>query len=250
MNRSVLRALKLLIEVGKHPEGTTATDVAADVGLARATASRLLTSMEYAGFLARNDGNYSLGWQLARLGRLADPHGGILSRVQVTIEALVAELNETIAYAVVTGPTSFDLVAEVDGPHFLAPQEGYAGQRLPLHASAMGKIILADLTDAEIDTLLPDQLEAFTRYTITDRDFLIQQLAEIRAVGYATLDSELEEGLFSVAVGVRDDNNNLIGILTVSGLDQRMKAASIYSFVERLKEGSVEIATALTNTVD
>lgn len=49
MNRSVLRALKLLIGVGKHPEGTAATDVA-DVGLARATASRLLSSMEYAGF--------------------------------------------------------------------------------------------------------------------------------------------------------------------------------------------------------
>lgn len=45
MNRSVLRALKLLIGVGKHPEGTAATDVA-DVGLARATASRLLSSME------------------------------------------------------------------------------------------------------------------------------------------------------------------------------------------------------------
>lgn len=122
--------------------------------------------------------------------------------MQVTLEALVAELNETIAYAVVTGPTSFDLVAEVEGTYFLAPQEGYAGQRLPLHASVMGKIILADLTDAEIDTLLPDELEAFTKYTITDRDFLMQQLAEIRAVGYATLDSEIEEGLFSVAVGV------------------------------------------------
>lgn len=250
MNRSVLRALKLLLEVGKHPEGTTATNVAADVGLARATASRLLSSMEYAGFLTRNNGNYSLGWQLARLGRLADPHSGILSRVQVTIEALVTELNETIAYGVVTGPTSFDLIAEVDGPHFLAPQEGYAGQRLPLHASAMGKIILADLSDREVQTLLPETLESFTRYTIQDRDFLIQQLGEIRTVGYATLDSELEEGLFSLAVGVRDDNNNLIGILAVSGLDQRMKATSIHSFVERLEEGSAEIATALTNTVD
>lgn len=217
MNRSVLRALKLLIEVGKHPQGTTATDAAAAVGLARATASRLLSSMEHAGFSTRTDGSYSLGWQLSRLGRLADPHGGILSRVQVTIEALVADLTETIAYAVVTGPTSFDFVAEVDGPHFLSPQEGYAGQRLPLHASAMGKVILADLSDAEIDTLLPD---------------------------------ELEEGLFSVAVGVRDDNHNLIGIFAVSGLDQRIKAASIYSYVERLKEGSAEIATALTNTVD
>src|SRR5699024_8012023 len=157
---------------------------------------------------------------------------------------------ETIAYGVVTGPTSFDLIAEVDGPHFLAPQEEYAGQRLPLHASAMGKIILADLSDREVQTLLPETLESVTRYTSQDRYVLMQQLAEIRTVGYATLDSELDEGLFSLAVGVRDDNNNLICILAVSGLAQRMKATSIQSFVDRLEEGSAEIATALTNTVD
>src|SRR5699024_5169117 len=164
--------------------------------------------------------------------------------------AVYTALNETIGLVVVSGLTSFDFIADVDGAHLLAPQEGYAGQRLPLHASAMGKIILADLSDREVQTLLPETLESFTRYTIQDRDFLIQQLAEIRTVGYATLDSELEEGLFSLAVGVRDDNNNLIGILAVSGLDQRMKATSIQSFVERLEEGSAEIATALTNTVD
>src|SRR5699024_112000 len=107
--------------------------------------------------------------------RLADPHSGILSRVQVTIEALVTELNETIAYGVVTGPTSFDLIAEVDGPHFLAHQEGYAGQRLPIHASAMGKIILADLSDREVQTLLPETLESFRRYTCQESDFRIQQ---------------------------------------------------------------------------
>lgn len=123
---------------------------------------RLPSSMEYAGFLAQTEGNYSLGWQLARLGRLVDPHGGILARVQVTIEALVAELNETIAYAVVTGPTSFDMIARADGPHFLAPQEGYAGKRLPLHASAMGKIVLADLSADEQRVMrsIPDNFPA------------------------------------------------------------------------------------------
>src|SRR5699024_9756503 len=103
-------------------------------------------------------------------------------------------------------------------------------------------------SDREVQTLLPETLESFTRYTIQDRDFLIQQLAEIRTVGYATLDSELEEGLFSLAVGVRDDNNNLLGILAVSGLDQRIEATRIQSFVERLEEGSAEIANALTIT--
>lgn len=249
LNRSVLRALKLLTEVGKRPEGGTVTELAAATELARPTTFRLLQTLDHAGFLVRADSVYSLGWQVARLGRLADPHGGILSRVQVTLDSLVAEVNETVAYSVVTGPTKFDLIAEAQSSHFITPSQGYMGYQLPLHASASGKVLLADLPEEEALVLLPEELEKFTRFTITDRQFLIQQLAEIRAVGYATLDSELEEGLYGLAVGVRDDAENLIGVLAVSGLDQRMKAASPYSYVDKLKQAATEISEALTRVI-
>lgn len=249
MNRSVLRAMALLNEIGNFPDGATASELAIATGLARPTVFRLLLSMTHAGFLVKTDGTFTLGWQVARLGRIAHPHSGVLPRIQVFIDSLVADLNETIGYAVVTGPTTVELISEATGSHVLSPALGYLGKEFPLHASATGKILLANLDNEQLNTLLPEELAVLTRFTIARRSDLMLQLTEIRSLGYATIDNELEEGLYSLAVPVRDVTGHLIGVLSVSGLDQRMKSASIYGFVERLQTAATEISTVLSSTI-
>ncbi|WP_269134599.1 IclR family transcriptional regulator [Spiractinospora alimapuensis] len=246
MNRSVIRAMTLLSQMGNYPQGVTATELAQITGLARPTVFRLLLSMAHAGFLEKSDGVFSLGWEVARLGRRADPHRGIIPRVQLVLDRLAAELNETIGYAVVTGPTTFDLVAEADSSHLLSPSQGYIGKDFPLHASATGKIMLANLTDDQVKALLPENLEAITQYTVTERGLLLSELEEVRALGYSTLDNELEEGLFGVSVGVRDNAGQLIGVLAASGLDQRMKSAHVQSFVKPLRIAALKISHNLS----
>lgn len=246
MNRSVIRAMTLLSEVGNYPDGVTATELAQTTGLARPTVFRLLLSLAHAGFLEKSDGVFALGWEIARLGRKADPHRGIIPRVQLVLDRLATDVNETVGYAVVTGPTTFDLVAEATSSHLLSPSQGYIGKDFPLHASATGKIMLANLTDEQVETLLPEQLEALTQFTVTDRGLLLAELEEIRARGYATLDNELEEGLFGVSVGVRDNAEYLIGVLAVSGLDQRMKSAQVHAFVKSLRVAAAEISENLS----
>lgn len=244
MNRSVLRAMSLLKELGKHPGGATAAELATATGLARPTAFRMLLSMAHTGVLMRaEDGRFSLGLELARLGRIADPYRELQHQVQVFIDGLAAELNEASAYSVVTGPSDLDLIAEAAGTHMLSATMGYIGRDLPLHASGMGKMLLAELDDEQVLSLLPEQLEAFTPYTITDRGLLLRELAEIRIKDYATLDNELEEGLFVVAVPVRDSSGHLVGILAVSGLDQRMKAANVHSFIDKLRSAAEQLRT-------
>ena len=76
-NKSVVKAMTLLRELGRHPQGITVTELAQNVGLSRPTAFRLLLSMEQVGFVDRSDNNYTLGWEVARLGRLADPTAGV-----------------------------------------------------------------------------------------------------------------------------------------------------------------------------
>ncbi|NJC54972.1 IclR family transcriptional regulator [Brevibacterium marinum] len=245
MNRSVIRAMTLLSRISNYPDGATATELANDVGLARPTVFRLLLSLEHSGFLAKNEGVFSLGWEIARLGRRADPHRGIAAHVQVNVDQLATEINETVGYAVVTGPTTFDLVAEAQSTHLLSPNKGYIGEDLPLHASATGKILLADLDADQLDTLLTNPLEEFTRYTITEADQLRFELAEIRSRRYSILDGELEEGLYAVAVPVNDKLGNVIGVLSASGLDQRMKSAHIQSFIEPLRATAEELTQIL-----
>lgn len=243
MNRSVLRAMTLLKELGRHPGGATAAELAAATGLARPTAFRLLLSMAHTGVLVKTEGRFSLGLEVARLGRIADPYRDLQPHVQVFIDRLSAELSEATAYSIVTGPASLDLIAEAAGSYMLSTAMGYVGRDVPMHASATGKVLLADLSDEQVVTLLPEQLQSFTPFTITARDLLLRELADVRVKDYATLDNELEEGLFAVAVPVRDETGQLIGVLSVSGLDQRMKAANVHTFIEKLRTAADQLRT-------
>ncbi|BAU94605.1 IclR family transcriptional regulator [Corynebacterium suranareeae] len=238
MNRSVLRAMTILSELGNHPNGTTAAEMASITGLARPTVFRLLQSLAHAGMVLKNDKRFSLGLEVARLGRIADPYRTLQPRVQVFVDGLSAELGEASAYSIVEGPSEIHLIAEAPGSYMLSTAMGYIGKDMPLHASAMGKILLAELSDEQIASLLPETLESFTSHTITKRDELLKEIAEVRKQGYSVLDNELEEGLFALAIPVRDRSNHLIGILSVSGLDQRMKALEISGYVNQLQDAA------------
>lgn len=247
-NRSVTRAMALLKELGNHPDGATAQELAPAAGLHRSTASRLLLSLAQAGVVSKSDSVFSLGWEIARLGRIADPYRGVLPHLQVILERLSADLDEHVSFSVVHNPTTLEVIAESHGSYMLGPAQGYIGMKFPLHASATGKILLAELTDAQIVALLPEKLDPVTHHTITERSVLLDQLSEVRALGYATIDNEIEEGLFAIAVSVRDDAHGLIGVLAATGLDRRMKRSGVGSFVDALQAAADELASAFSST--
>lgn len=249
LNRSVLRAAKLLQTVGDHPAGATASTLAAETGLPRPTAFRLLLSLESMGLLVREGGLFSLGWEVVRLGRIADPYRGILPRVQLMLDGLAAQLGENVSYSVVTGPTTHEVIAEADGPYLLAIAKGWIGKDFQLHAGATGKMLLSHLSDEQLTQILPEHLEATTKYTITSRSSLLFDLAEVRARGFATTDNELEEGLYAITVAVHDAAGSPIGMISVSGLDQRMKAVGVDFYVNHLRAASAALAASLSGGV-
>lgn len=244
-NKSVIKATVLLRELGRHKSGITVTELSQAVQMTRPTAFRLLLSLEQTGFVDRIDNRYLLGWELARLGRLADPHTGLVARIQPALNELAAELNETIGFAVVTDELDFDMIAEANGSRMLNVSQEYIGHRYPLHASASGKIILAELTNDRVTAVLPEKLEAYTRQTITNRAELTTELHDVRRQGYSTLDNELEEGLFAVGCPVRDVTGQLIGILTVNGPVQRMKTGRLPAIVDRMKEAANTVCKSM-----
>lgn len=246
LNRSALRAASLLIAVGNHPEGASTAELALETEIPRPTAHRLLLSLAHSGLLQRDGANFTLGLRVAQLGRLADPYRSILPRIQLVLDRVAAEVNESVEYTVFTGPTTQETIAQAASARLLAPSQRYVGRSFPLHASATGKLLLAELADEELRKLLPERLEAFTPRTITDRDELLAELAVARARGYTTLDNELEEGLFVIGVPVRNSSGELIGGLGLSGLDQRMKATNTKRLLERLRAAASELAEAAT----
>jgi DNA-binding IclR family transcriptional regulator len=234
LNRSALRAASILISVGGHPEGASAAQLAVETGVPRPTTFRILLSLVHTGLLARDGGTFKLGWRTAQLGRLADPYRDILPRVQVILDSLAADVNESVEFVMFTSPTTQETIAQASSTRLLAPSQQYVGRSFPLHATATGKLLLSNLDDDQIRALLPGRLEVMTPVTITDREALLAELDKTRAQGFAALDGELEEGLFVVAVPVRNGEGKLISGLSVSGLSQRMKSTNIHFYVEKL----------------
>jgi len=181
---------------------------------------------------------------MARLGRLADPYTGAVARVQPILEEYAAKLNETVSFAMVRDKLAYDVIAEASGSRYLNVTM-YVGETYPVHASATGKLLLSEMTDEEVALALPKKLESFTSHTITKRDALIRDLDKVREQGYAVLDSELEEGLFVVALPVRDVAGALVGIVSVNGPEQRLKSDTLPDTVEQLRQAARDIAKAL-----
>lgn len=250
-NKSLVKAARLLRILGRHGTGASATTLAAEAGIPQPTAFRLLMTLEREGLVDRSDNNYMLGWEMARLGRLADPYGGLVSRVQPTLDELAAELSETVTLAVPNARHDFDLIAEATGPHVVgAAVRNVVGEHFPLHASSTGKILLAEMPAEKVRELLPGKLEAFTPRTIVDREALLRELDEVREQGYSVLDSELEEGLLSLSRPVRDAAGTLAAVLTVDGPRYRFGRDRIPSALQSMQEAAGRIAELLWDTGD
>ncbi|MDI3406422.1 IclR family transcriptional regulator [Streptomyces cavernicola] len=252
INKSVVKAARLLRELAAQPGGgATATTLAKAVGMSRPTTFRLLLSLEHAGLVDRIDNNYVLGWELARLGRYADPHSGVAQRAQPLLQELADELNESATLSVPTPNNGLELIAEAYGSHVVGVMnQDMRGQHYPLHASSTGKVFLAELGRERVTALLPEKLEAFTGQTITDRTDLLRELDQVREQGYGIIDNELEEGLLSLSRPVRDPAGELIAILTVNGPRYRLTREQIPGTLELMRHMVERFAGVLWEQTD
>lgn len=245
-NKSVLKALAILSALGEFPDGATATDLAQATGTSRPTVFRMLLSLEMAGYVDRSEGTYRAGWELVRMGKIAHLTRGIALRIQPVLDEYARQINETVNFALKGSAGTFDIIAEGASQRLLTTENQFIGKRFPLHASSSGKLLLSESSDAEIAAMLPASLETFTAQTIATRVQLLQELQRIRAQGYATLDNELEVGLYSISVPVRHNSGSMVGMVAAYGPTERLKATGIQRYVDLLNRASAEIGQMIT----
>lgn len=236
-NKSVTKAVRLLRELAAQPRtGATVTTLAKAAGLSRPTAFRLLYSLEQGGLVDRVDTNYVLGWELARLGRHADPYAGLVAHAQPLLQELADHFNESVTLSIPNSQDGLDLVAEAAGSHVVGVlSQNMVGQHYPMHASSTGKVLLAEQPAEKLRRTLPDALEAFTPYTITDRTALLKELEQVHEQGFAIIDNELEPELLSLSRPIRDSAGTLVAILTLNGPRSRFGRARIPEALQQME---------------
>ncbi|GLU45703.1 IclR family transcriptional regulator [Nocardiopsis ansamitocini] len=196
--QAVVRALRVLHCFRDHGPELGATDIARLLDLRTSTAYRLARTLVGEGFLERDPGSsrYRLGASVAELGQVLYRHRG-LYRAEPLIESLAAVTGTSPGLAIRSGRSAIVVVGEVADP------EAGVGVHIPLHASAMGKVLLAWNPDFEAAEL--GELVALTRRTITDPHRLEAELVRVRDCGYAVNDEELMAGKRTVAVPLADE---------------------------------------------
>jgi DNA-binding IclR family transcriptional regulator len=246
LNQSVQKAIALLRATAASTDGASVSALARAAGLPRATALRLIQTMEREGLLLRvpQADRVLLGPELIRIARQGDM-GTVVREVAVgRLGELSAAIRETVTLSVLEPDGSLELVHQVAGPHHLVPRS-WLGQRFPLHASSSGKVLLSTYDEQRLERFLRDRLPALTPHTITTRRALREELERTRGRGYATTVDELEEGLAGVSVGIFGESGELLGTVNVSGLGQRLDEAARRRAVAHMRDVVDDIEAVL-----
>jgi IclR family transcriptional regulator, pca regulon regulatory protein len=191
------------------------SDVARATGLTRAAARRFLLTLVKLGYVHFADGRFSLRPRVLELGYAYLSSLTLPEVAQPHMEALVAKVNESSSISVLD---DLEVVYVVRVPtRRIMSITLSVGTRLPAYATSMGRVLLANLPDDELeDRLSRIEIRPLTARTVKDKDELRAILAATRKQGYAATDQELEEGLRSLAVPIRDANDVVVAALNVS----------------------------------
>jgi IclR family transcriptional regulator, pca regulon regulatory protein len=213
--QSLDRGLAVIRAFGPDRERLSLSEVARTTGLTRAAARRFLLTLVKLGYVRSDGREFSLRPRVLELGyaylsglalpEVAEPH----------LEELSAKLHESSSISVLDGQ-NIVYVARVATKRIMTVAIS-VGTRFPAYAASMGRVLLAGLSEEELDKFLAEAtFEAFTEQTVTDPDRLREIIREVGRQGYSIVDQELEEGLRAIAAPIRDSSGAVTAAINVS----------------------------------
>lgn len=216
------RAAVLLRALAAHePAGATTSGVARDVGLPRPSVHRLLTSLQHAGLAEREpeQDRWVLGPELYLLGSAAGRRYDVTAVAQPFVRRLSEATGESAFFSVRRGEETVCLIRE-DGAFPLRSHVLFEGARFPLGVVSAGMVILAHLTDREIDDYLA-RVDLTPHGTGHTADAVRAHLTRTRTDGYATNPGLVVEGSWGMAAAVFDADDRPQWALSLTGVEHR-----------------------------
>jgi len=241
------RTLRALEALGDSQSGLGVSDLGRHLSVDKSTAHRLLMTMASRGFVRLNPQTqrYQLGLRLVGLGAIA-AHGVEVTQIaRPIIETLRDDTGEAASLAVLSdGEVLF--LAKATSAGALTVNHG-VGTRLPVHASALGKVLLAGARDPEqVDRVIAQRgLTANTPRTICESDDLRRHLSHVEARGWALDDEEFAIGLRCMAAPVRDAAGDVVAAVGVSGPTTRVTLERVEALSLRVRRAGQDLSALL-----
>lgn len=244
---SIDKALNILEVFIPHNREMGTMEISRKLGFHKATASRILQNLTKHGYLSQNSDTkkFVLGPSVMDLARALNQSlkTNMVQLARPFIEDLRDTLKETVLLEVLAGDTTFiAYIAEGPGPVRLA---GSIGDRIPIHAAAGGKAILAFSLPERRKAILNGKLQRYTDKTITSRKVLYGQLKKIQRNGVGFDLDEIDEGTSAAGAPIFNYEGEPVGAVTVAGPSQRISKETGSRMISELKHTADKISAQL-----
>jgi IclR family pca regulon transcriptional regulator len=245
--RALAKGLAVIECFDAQAPGMTLSDVARRVGLPRGTARRLLHTLVELGYVGFDGKFFSLKPRVLNLGFAYLYSHDVWQMAQPYMVEVVEKLHESCSIAVLEGEDIVYVARVPTSARIMSINLGL-GTRLPAHATSMGRVLLSALSEVELRRVL-DAISPLPQYTpksIVDRAELLAELRQVRKQGWALVDQELELGLRSLAVSIRDAGGCVVAALNVGTQASRWTVSALSKdALPVLKAAALQIAALL-----
>jgi len=231
--QAIERAVAILNAFSADQPELRVSELAERLGLHKSTVHRFLVNLEAAGLVERNPrtGRYRLGLRIFELGGLVMQRMDLWDEALPFLEGLVRDSGETGHLAVLDGGEAI-YVERVEARRALRIPSA-VGRGYPVHATNLGKVLLAHLPREEVARIVDERgLAGYTPHTITDVADLEAELGLIRERGFAVDNEEYDEGLRCIGAPVWDHTGRVVAAMGIGGPVTRVTPERIDALAE------------------
>jgi DNA-binding IclR family transcriptional regulator len=245
--KTLAKAMRLLNVLGHFQNGTSIAELSKELKMSKSTVHRLLATLREFDLVwcDPNTSNYSLGSRIMSWSSLLVQQNLLLRYGLPILRDLVRLCRETANLGILDGREIL-FVAQFESTEILRMSH-VVGTRVPAHSSAMGKALLATLSDAEFNELYRSvkKLERITPNSIADKPKLKEHLQKVRQDGVAFDFEENHAGGFCMGVVVRNHTNKPLAAMSISMPIQRIRESTLNTIKEQLLNASAILSAEL-----
>jgi len=245
--KSLVKALRILNALGDCSRGLGITELSGTVKAPKSTVHRLIATMESVGYVVfdRPTSKYVLGNRVARLGEQLNQQTPLLTFGVPTLERLTRECHEASHLAILRG-TEVVYISQEESREPVGISFGM-GHRAPAHCTALGKALLAGLSNDRIAALYESKkrLDRLTPHTRTKLEDLFSDIAIVRRDGVAYDVEEYVPGLCCIAAPIRDFSSRIVAAMCVSMFKHKWTPARKALLRSALSRASGELSEKL-----
>lgn len=244
---SLARGLAVLRGFSPQGRRLSIAQLSERTGISRAAVRRCLYTLEKLGYVAaEEDRTFALRPRILSLGHAYLSSAPLVMAAQPVLDRVSRRLHESCSLAIMDGDDILYVARSWSGKRLLSIDLA-VGSRLPAHCTSMGRALLAGLDPDDLAAYLRRvKLVSHTARTIVDGDRLREVVATTRESGYALVDQELEVGLRSIAVPIKDFRSRVVAAINIGAQAPRVSVAAMQKiFLPALRDAAGELGLLL-----